>query len=103
MSQTKIPKLKIRNKEPGKISKGANTIVTLDDVALPTVSFLKIEIKAAKVAKVMMEMYVDLDIELDTEPDIKEVKLRDGANYATGQYSPVAYKGNPDDKNRRNS
>jgi hypothetical protein len=103
MSQTKIPKLKIRNKEPGRISKGANTIITLDNIVLPTVSFLKIEIKAAKIAKVMMEMYVDLDIELDTKPNIKEVKLRDGANYATGQYHPIAYKGNPDDKNGRNS
>jgi hypothetical protein len=103
MSQTKIPKLKIRNKEPGRISKGANTIVTLDDVALLTVSFLKIEIKAAKLAKVTMEMYVDLDIELDTEPDIKEVKLRDGANYATGQYHPIFYKGTPDDKDGRDS
>jgi hypothetical protein len=65
MSQTnKVPVLKVRNKKPG-ITTGANTEVTLDGKPLTNISFLKIEIRARKVAKVMMEMYVEVDAEIE--------------------------------------
>jgi hypothetical protein len=69
MSQSnKYPVLKIRNKNPGSISTGANTIVELDGRKLGNVSFIKIDIKARKVAKVTMELFAEVDIEV-TDPD----------------------------------
>lgn len=76
MSQTKFPVLKIRNKAPGTISTGANTQVELDGMKLPTLSFLKLEFHARKVTKVTMELYVDVDIEVepgDATATIKKV------------------------------
>ena len=65
MSQTKYPVLKVRNKNPGTISTGANTEVTLDEQKLPYLSFLKMEFHSRRVTKVTMEMYVEADIELE--------------------------------------
>lgn len=74
MSQTKYPVLKIRNKNPGTVSTGANTEVTLDGKKLPNLSFLKLEFHSRKVTKVTMEMYVDVDIE--TEPGNAELTIK---------------------------
>lgn len=68
MSQTKVKvsKLRISNRCPDQISTGANTTVELDGQKLGGVTFLKIELKPKKVAKVTIEMCVSLDdIELD--------------------------------------
>jgi len=74
MSQTKnAPKLVIRNKTPG-LSTGMNVEVFLDDKKLTTLSFLKIELKAKRVAKVMMEMYVELDVEMEAHPEIRTIE-----------------------------
>ena len=68
MSKTATPpKLKIYNKNPGTISTGANTVVELDGNKLPLVSFLKLEIKPRGVAKLTVEMYVDVDVEIEQE------------------------------------
>lgn len=88
MSQTKIPKLKVINKKPGSITTGASTAVFLDGKLLDSLHFLKIEIKAKKVAKVTMEMYADVDIEMDTEPIISTTEYKEGPNFKLGQYSP---------------
>lgn len=78
MSQTKIPTLRVYTKEDASgVSTGANTIVELDGKRLP-ISFLKIECKAKAVTKVMMEMYVQLDIDLDDViVDIKDQFVRE--------------------------
>ena len=66
MSQTirskKIPKLKVYNKNPGSVSTGTNTVVELDGVKV-LASFLKIEFKPTRVAKVYLEMYADVEME----------------------------------------
>lgn len=78
MSQTKVSKIRISNKKPGEISTGANTQIELDGQKLSGVTFLKIELKPGRVAKVSMEMCVSIDdIEIDTD-----LKL-------TGQKTPV--------------
>lgn len=67
MSQTKLHKLTIKSKEPGEVSKGANTEVYLDGKPLKMVRFLKLEFHARRVTKVQLEMFVDLDeVEVDT-------------------------------------
>lgn len=80
MSQTqaKVSKIRVSNKNPGSLSTGANTQVELDGQKIGGITYLKIEIKPAKVVKVTMEMYVSIDdIEIDAD-----MKL-------TGQKSPV--------------
>lgn len=91
MSQTnkRFPKLTVRNKKPGTISVGANTEVLLDGKPMGNISFLKIEIKSKKVAKVTMEMYADVDLELDSIPHIKEKKPEAGPVYELGRYEPT--------------
>lgn len=94
MSQTmKLPKLTVRNKKPGTLSVGANTEVLIDGKPLGNISFLKIEIKAKKVAKVTMEMYADVDLELDSIPHIKEGEPAPGPVYELGRYNPTRIKG----------
>lgn len=73
MSQTKFPVLKVRNKQPG-VTTGANVEVELDGKKLENLSFLKLELHARRVAKVTMEMYVEVDAEL--EPDIPELTIK---------------------------
>lgn len=96
MSQTKMPKLTVRNRKPGTISVGANTEVLVNDKPIPGISFLKIEIKAKKVAKVTMEMYADVDLELDSIPHIKTTEPKTGPVYELGHYSPTRIKGKAD-------
>lgn len=69
MSQTLKPsKIRISNKNPGQMSTGANTLVELDGKPVAGITFLKVEVKPGKVAKVTMEMCVSIDdIEMDTD------------------------------------
>ena len=93
MSQTnnKYPVLKIRNKQPG-ITTGANVDVTLDGQPLKNLSFLKLEIKAHKVAKVMMEMYVEIDAELEPGNTELQVKKISGWQAILGSLCPNFFK-----------
>ena len=81
MSQTKTAapsKIRISNKNPGNYLTGANTLVELDGQLLSGVTFLKVELKPGKLAKVTVEMVVDIDcLEIDAN-----LKL-------TGQKQPV--------------
>ncbi len=78
MSQTKVSKIRISNKNPGQISTGANTTIELDGQKLSGVTFLKIELKPGRVAKVTMEMCVSVD-DIEIDADLK----------LTGQKTPV--------------
>lgn len=84
MSQTKkkgVPsKLVIRNKAPGTLSSGANTEVLLDGKPLKSVSFLKVEVKPAKMTKVTLEMYCDVELEADVEMEPVQ-EIEDPTNY----------------------
>lgn len=84
MSQTKFPVLKIRNKNPGTISTGANTDVELDGKKLPTLSFLKLEFHSRKVTKVTMEMFVDVDIEVEPGDATMTIKKVSGLQSILG-------------------
>lgn len=85
MSQTKFPVLKIRNKNPGTISTGANTEVELDGKKLPMLSFLKLEFHSRRVTKVTMEMYVDVDIEVEPGDATMTIKKVSGLQNILGQ------------------
>jgi hypothetical protein len=65
MSQTTKPnlhKLTIRQREEagGRASTGGNTQVFLDDQPLKGVTFLKLEFKAGRVTKILMEMIAEI-------------------------------------------
>lgn len=93
MSQTtKYPKLSIRNKNPGSISVGANTEVTIDGKKLPNLSFIKIEIGSRKVAKVTMEMYVDVDVEIEPGDPTITIKKVQGWHQVLGSYVAQFFK-----------
>jgi len=74
----RMHKIKIRNRKDadGKISVGANMEILIDDKPLKGVSFFKFEVKARNVAKVQLEMFCEVDIELDT----KLVRFKDSRN-----------------------
>lgn len=72
MSQTKKPRLSIRTRGPG-ISTGANTVVLLDGVEIPYISFLKLEFKPKKVTKIVMEILADVDVQLDEATVLQHV------------------------------
>lgn len=76
MSQTNksVPMLKVRQRTSAqsKVATGANVEIFLDDKKLNNISFLKIDLKAAKVAKVTMEMYVQLDVDLPINEMIEQ-------------------------------
>lgn len=76
MSQSKIPKITVRNREgaEGKISTGANTEVLLDGKRLGSAYFVKFEVHAKKIAKVTIEMYAEIELEanLPLESKTKE-------------------------------
>lgn len=84
MSQTKFPVLKIRNKNPGSISTGANTEVELDGKRIPNLSFLKLEFHSRRVTKVTMEMLVDVDIEVEPGDSTLTIKKISGLQSILG-------------------
>lgn len=91
MSQTNIPVLKVRSKKPGATT-GASTEVHLDGKKLGNLSFLKIEIKARKVAKVQMEMFVELDVELEPGDLTVQVTKVQGWHNVLGSYIAQFFK-----------
>lgn len=98
MSQTvkkgAISKLVIKNRAPGTISTGANTEVTIDGLPLKAVSFLKLEFKPGNVVKVCLEMYceveVDVDVKLEELANLPNEEIKIGKNlYVLGKYEMV--------------
>ena len=88
MSQTtKMQKLTIRNRpgKEGEVSHGANTEILLDGHPMKGVSFIKIECKPAKITKVMIEMYVEVDAEIYSKLTKEEPK-RQGYKDSRGKY-----------------
>ena len=65
-------KLTVRSKDPNKIMTGANTIVELDGKPLNYVTFFKFECKPKGVAKVTLEMLVEVEIDGTVELQEKE-------------------------------
>lgn len=68
-----LHKLSIRQRRPDQICTGANTLLELDGVPLKGVTFLKLEIKATKIAKVLVEVVVNLD---EITAQIGELEIR---------------------------
>jgi len=101
MSQTaKVSKLTIRNRPgtEGRISTGSNTEVLLDGTPIRGASFVKIECKAAKVTKVVIEMFAEVEAEVYAaleEGDKKQSGFHkvNGGHYAQYEIS------NPSPKN----
>lgn len=73
LSPFPLHKLSIRQRNPDQICTGANTLLELDGMPLKGVTFLKLEIKSAKVAKVLLEMVMNLD---EIEAQIGELEVR---------------------------
>lgn len=98
-----MSKLVIRNcpGSEGQLSKGANMEVLLDGKPIKGATFVKFEVKAAKLAKVVIELYAEVEIEAEVElvkpKKVKTVGQSNGktvAIYELGNYSPgaVVYK-----------
>ena len=88
MSQTpKFPVLKVRNKNPGSISVGANTEVTIDGKLIPNLSFLKLEFHSRRVTKVTMEIYAEVDVEIEPGDVSATVKKVSGWKQILGGYT----------------
>jgi hypothetical protein len=62
----KIHKIQVRNKPgaKGKITVGANTEVLLDGKPLKGAKSIKIQIQAKKVAKVVIELYAEVEADI---------------------------------------
>lgn len=58
--KSKVPKLTIKNKAPGKLLTGMNTELLLDDKPLKYVTSFKLECDARGFAKLTLEMFVDV-------------------------------------------
>ncbi len=87
MSQTpKFPVLKIRNKNPGTCSSGANSDITIDGKRYP-LSFLKLEFHSRRVTKATMEMFVEVDAELEPGDVTLTVKKVSGWKQVLGELS----------------
>ena len=87
MSQTKLHKLSVKSKTPGKVSVGANTLVELDGKPLEGVKFLKMEFHSRRVTKVQLEMYVEVEnIDVDVPLNMQEVKAV-SSNYIAASYT----------------
>lgn len=74
--KSNLHKITVRNR-PGsedRTTTGANTQVLLDGVPLKGASFFKFEVKAAKVAKVTIEMYAIVDLDINAELEKKDEK-----------------------------
>ena len=71
MSQTEkkgVPhKILVKNKNPGTISTGANTVVELDGKPIKYGTFFKMEVKPKGLVKVTIELYADVEFEGEVE------------------------------------
>lgn len=83
MSQSKIHKIQVRNKPgaEGKLTTGPNVEVLLDGNNLKGASFLKFEVGAKKVAKVLIELYAEIEVDVNVELGEKELKKPKHALY----------------------
>lgn len=74
MSQTdnKPPKLTIKQKRPGEPLTGANAVLELDGKPLRAVTYCKIELKAGKLGKVLIEFVPEIEF----EAEIGELEMR---------------------------
>lgn len=97
MSQTEtkgVPhKILVRNKNPGTISTGANTIIELDGKPLKLCKFFKYEVKPGGLAKVTLEFYADVEVQAEVELIQKEVDgaivLIHGKQYVLNRLEPA--------------
>lgn len=74
MSQ-KYPVLKVRSKNPDEAPTGANVIAELDGVPLNYASFIKVELHARRVHKVLIELYAHVDLEVMGDIHTKMIDL----------------------------
>lgn len=74
MSQTQnqVHKLSIKQKIPGRVLSGANAEITLDGAPLLGLTYFKLEIKPQKLAKVILEVLVELDA---MEVDVQDLQI----------------------------
>lgn len=88
MSQTtKFHKIQVRNRypdQPGAMT-GARTEVLIDGVPFKGITFFKFEAKAAKVNKVLIEMFADVELDLDG-PVVEIKKASADAEFELGQF-----------------
>jgi len=100
MSKATLQKITVRQRRgmEGRIMTGASTQIFLDGVPLKGAVSLKFEVHAAKVAKVTIEMFADVEIEgkvMLKESRKRKTKLtttggKAVARYNLSSYSPVA-------------
>lgn len=69
MIKTKPHKIQIRNREgtEGITTKGMNTQVLLDGVPLKSCRSFKFEVEAGEMAKVTIEMYAEVEMEIQAD------------------------------------
>jgi hypothetical protein len=92
MSQT-ISKLTVRNRKgtEGRITTGANTELLIDGTPVKGITFLKIEIKPAKVAKITIEMIAEVDVEMAAQLQETDNKLPGWAKQEPGEKQLAVY------------
>lgn len=90
MSQSKPHKVQIRNRPgaEGKLSAGANMEVLLDGKRLGGATFVKFEVSTKKIAKVMIELYAE--VEIDANLELGEKTLKEETNLTTSNGKPLA-------------
>ena len=76
---TKPHKIQVRNSEgsEGTTTRGMNTQVLLDGVPLKFCKSFKFEVEAGGVAKVVMEMYAEVEMDIASELEKTELKSTD--------------------------
>lgn len=99
-SKSRVNKIQVRNRPgaEGKITVGANTEILLNGERVRGANFIKIEIGAKKVARVMIELYAEVEVDsnflLKEKVQVKPaMKTSDGKNialHALSSYDPVA-------------
>lgn len=64
-----MSKVTIRNRAgaEGQLSKGMNMEVLIDGVPVKGASFVKFEVKASKMAKVFIELYAEVEVQMEAE------------------------------------
>lgn len=80
MTQTKPHKIQIRNREDQEdlITKGMNTQILLDGEPLKFCKSFKFEVEAGGMAKVTLEMYTTVEMDIASELEKSEYKLLEG-------------------------
>lgn len=95
MSQT-VNKITVKNKNPGTISTGANTVIELNGEPIKYCTFFKMEVKPKSLAKVTIEMYADVEFSGDVELSKREINDNtitiNGAVYTLSRLEPVIVK-----------